>query len=526
MGKYTTFTSVVAILAWLATGCHTTETITRRSELTGRHIGQITVLTKDSVRYVLDRYGLNDSTLGGTGIATRHSTREFFSGSIPLSDIQYIQGSQDAEFKTVVAVAAAGIVSYYALSALGGESHISATGVTTYHSPWGSGGGGGGSCPYIYSCNGTGRVLEAEAFGIAWGKGLEMSTLHVLPSLAENDGMLSVELTNERPETHYYNAVTLYAVEAAPNVTVVADPYHELWPLVHPQAPLRASDGAGDDVLESIARIDGNYWESNLPGTSSGREFEDVLEIELPRPPCASDGTIVIRAINTRIIDVVLAQLGRLVGDDQLEFINALEHDPEVIALLQDWTEEASLKVDLWEGGRWCPAGRILPEANTVPFTRGLRLSARSADGATVKVRLRALADVWRIDGVAVDWTPAKKLQTVVVPLVSAIGPDNADVSSLLAAPDDRYLVMFPGQSVSLTYSPVRPVSGGKVTYAIDVRGYLHEWMKATPPEPEVVPASFTGWGAKLLAIKSLLRSKGLLLPSLYAQWKEDRQDK
>ena len=73
--------------------------------------------------------------------------------------------------------------------------------------------GGGGSCPYIYSWDGNDYKLEGEAFGTALGRALETQTSIVLKDLKSSDNRLKLKLTNERPETHFFNDIKLVAIE-------------------------------------------------------------------------------------------------------------------------------------------------------------------------------------------------------------------------------------------------------------------------------------------------------------------------
>ncbi len=502
----------------LASGCQSNETIIRRPQLAALHgKGPLTILTKDTTRYQLESFAVTDSELSGSGTVTRRDVVTPFTGSIPFTEVSYIQRPQTDAFKTIIALTAGTFTAYYFLSSTTGDANMSASGLVTYHGPYT--GGGGSSCPYIYSVTGAGRTLEGEAFGVAWGKGLEFSTLHVLSHASEESGSVRMIVTNERPETHYHNAVALYAVTTGEGVSVVADPEHHLWPVSHLLGPLKASDRYRRDVLESLARIDGAYWTGDLPDRSPSDGFEDEIEIELPRPPQAAEGSLVIRAINTPFIEVVLERLTELLGDDQLEFAQALDSDPELIGCLRDWTRESSLRVSLWDGNRWCDQGEVLPEATQVPFTRLVRIQTGAPTSDVVRVRLRALADVWAIDAVGIDWTDASPLSPVRCPLIRATGPGGAEVSPQLNAADNLYVTVLPGGSIELAFRGIRCSSREKTTYAFADQGYLHEWLKSAPPR--VIPAVAGSWGAKLAFLKTLLRMKNLLLPPIYDRWQD-----
>ena len=97
--------------------------------------------------------------------------------------------------------------------------------------------------------------------------------------------------------------------------------------------------------------------------------------------------------------------------------------------------------------------------------------------GNTVKLRLTALADVWKIDAINLDWTKVKKLDKKVVPLLSVDGQLSENQVELIHEKDDRYAILLPSQNIDLTYAKQRAPTGKKLCYALDVGGYLYDWF-------------------------------------------------
>ncbi len=181
--------AVVGILLALNGGCTSVTNITHRSQLENSvTTGEITVLTKDGVTYRLRNYALKDSLLIGTSIAEKNGVKVASLQTLKLAEIKYIRTENSNFFKTIVAVGATTFFAGTALSYMEGNEGFSVNEVYKYYSPYG-GGGGGTSCPYIYSWNGNRYVLDAEAFGVALGKGLEMTTRSALTSLREENGL-------------------------------------------------------------------------------------------------------------------------------------------------------------------------------------------------------------------------------------------------------------------------------------------------------------------------------------------------
>ena len=246
----------------LLAGCLSTKTITKRSELLSlSRDARVKVLCPGDTVYDLKNVRLIDSVILGEGTATINGNVREFAGGINLSSIQYMQSSRGDAFKTIIAVGAVGFVGLTAAAYLGYSDNtpFSAGASVTWYDPRAkssSGSGGrGSSCPYVYSWDGMRYVLDGEAYSVAWGKALEMETTTMLPSLQPANGEVRVRLTNERPETHYYSALSLVAVESDESAAVVPDVYGGLWQVHRIEPPLKATDGGRLDVLDRLGAV-------------------------------------------------------------------------------------------------------------------------------------------------------------------------------------------------------------------------------------------------------------------------------
>ncbi|HEU4787912.1 MAG TPA: hypothetical protein VFS57_10895, partial [Gemmatimonadaceae bacterium] len=111
-------------------------------------------------------------------------------------------------------------------------------------------------------------------------------------------------------------------------------------------------------------------------------------------------------------------------------------------------------------------------------------------DARSAKIRLRFVADNWRIDQIVIAGTvtrpqvTAVALSDVVVPTPqSGAGParDTAALSALSDA-DDRYLETRPGQRMTLEFRTRVPPSSSDstTTYMIVWQGWYREWIRGS----------------------------------------------
>jgi hypothetical protein len=521
------------LIALATNSCSYSEKVSRRSQLANPiETGAISVMTTQKSIYKLGNYKVMDSTIVGTGFLDDGKRTIPFTGEIQFSDIAYVQVQKSSFWLGLVRVGAVAVLGATAIGSFDGKDGLSITPVVTHHY-------GGSSCPFIYGWNGADYILEGEAFATAWGQALEMNTCTVLPSLKERKGELSVRITNERPETHYINAVNLVAVETDADAEVCADPQNTLWPVYSTIPPVRAHGQIRDDILTTLRRKDGKCWESESVPETGETQYRDVVDVVFLKPPSQEEATLVIHAINTRIFDAVMRTVSQSMGDELLAFVDAVEHDPEMIALLKHWLEESSLKASLWNGSGWEPIGTLLPEANEIPFSRVIRFNARAITGDSVKIRLTSLADVWKFDAVGIDWSPVHPLTTRPVPLISARGPNGKDLAETLTHADDQYAVVLPPEKVDITFQSlqacakgVRPPSvglvsafgghpGKKTVYALNVQGYLHEWFPESRDQSQFMLVNQMKRETKIAFLKNLLKHESIFLPLLYSEWRQ-----
>lgn len=519
MSRAIAFAALVAALL-AASGCGTSKKIASRIELANlASTRDMTVYAEGHQTYELRNHALVDSVIRGTGTVSNGRREAPFDGAIPLTSIHAIKTGSKSLMKGL-AVAGVTVLFVKALADGNGSDHgLRAMEETRYNSPsWG--GGGGESCPYVYAWNGERYVLEAEPFGVGLGKALELTTVHLLPSAHAENGLVRLRLTNERQETHYVNSLDLFAIDLGAAPAAVLDDRGKAWPLSHPEAPAAISDQSGRDILAEVASIDGRSWECDASALAAGSGYEDVLDLAFVRPSRVPTGSLVLTGINTSLSTAVFGHMCRVVGDQAPELMHAIETDPELIASLRTYLDDASLKASVWNGSEWETAGSFRPEANAVTFTRGLRIRVPEAAGDTVRIRLRGMADVWKVDALSMDWTDAYPLPMERVELLSAIGPEGEDVRDLIGRDDNRYAILVPPDRVELTYAAV---SRARVVYAVAGRGYLHEWIPQGTESGLVTPISWVPEERRIDFLKELMKHRELALEPVYQEWRQTR---
>lgn len=480
---------------------------------------RVQLLDAQNREYLLTITSVDSSDVSGFGKVRPYGGQSWqdWRGSVPLDSIRFVRMRGHSFLKGVIMVGTVAILIKNASQIVESQNPTMEPKIT-YPS------GSGESCPFIYAHNGRRYVLEGEAFSVAMGRALEMTTRTLLPDLAPLNGKLRVELSNERLETHYINRVNLLAADIPAARQAVLDNFNHLMVFSALAQPAAARDASGRDIRKQTALFDGQFWQTGSKKTASGRRFEDRLEFRFPAPDTAHQATLVVRAINTELSAEVFRLLSRFLGNQTMAFVAASESDPALIARLKSWQAMSSLRAAVLTASGWQAVGAIFPEANEVPFRRAIHFLIPETAVRPLRVRLTSLSDVWKIDGVGIAWDAEPVARTLPVPLLSASGPQQSDSRQLIRQADAAYVTLLPPQKLQLVFAAPAPAPPGKQrVYVLDVRGYLHEWM---PPEPaadnglfRLVPDRY-----KLAILKWALRHPGIFLPPVYRQWQARRR--
>lgn len=503
----------------LLSGCYSVHEISNYKDLgDARRDGEIQIVMRDTTVFYVDKFTYSDSSINIRGVKKKSDIQTEYEGSLNFKDISYIQGPSSNFMQGVLLVGATGLIIGYGAPIITNTSGIETIVKIVY--PTYS--GGGGSCPYIYSWDGNNYKLEGEAFGTALGKELETETSIVLRDIKSSDNRLKLKLSNERPETHFFNNIKFLAVETDKNETVYADNHNLLCAVKKRKNIFKAFDQNKTEITD-LFFDDDNYWKSDLSSAKPESEFEDQIIIELKNIDKVDSISLMISVINSEISSIVFSYLQKLLGDEFANFTNAAETDPEVIEILKRTLYRSSLKLDIWNGNEWKYSDLIYPEANQVEFKKLVRLPVIKTDNDIMKIRLRCLSDVWEIDAICYDDSPLNSLIIIHQPeLLNYQSDAQSNLNSILDK-DELYSKLLPGQSIQLEYGTVDVPKNRKLTYAITVGGYLYEWL--------IDNSAVTGDGIKNLStstpkmvmVKEMLKNIDSIVPMIYSEWKKNK---
>jgi hypothetical protein len=508
------FSFSVLVIILIGGGCSGTYDTTKKSELQQlRGKGPIRVLTVDSLLYTFETFSFTDSILSGQGILKRNGFVTQFEGSVPFRRIAFIERIEISYWKPVWMIPMlAGIISSFKTMLEGSTS----TKFEIHRS---------GSCPFVYAYDGKEFKLEAEAFGTSISKAFEAQTFSLLTFLTPINGLLTVQVRNERPETHLLNSVQLFAADAGIASATVLDINNKLWPVHDANPPSAAHDHSGKDILPDIRRKDGRYWKSDLAHIAPFSGFRDQLELQFDLPQGASDATLIIHAVNTDLITEAYRSVSTILGDATMEFYHALEQDSQLQSEIREWIRECGLRIEVEHGTIWEEAGIMTPEANVAPFSRAVRISNLKSFQSPLHVRLSSLTDVWRIDAASIDFSPVQPLSMHSLEMISVNSSDKNNWENAIKSNDSSYALILPPNYISIQFDSVPVLKMQKPVYILATQGYLYEWFPKPKESSENLIANEMPSGDRVAMLKLIIQQKDLFLPPIYARWQSGTEE-
>jgi hypothetical protein len=301
------------------------------------------------------------------------------------------------------------------------------------------------SCPFVYSFDGERYVLDSETFGGAIFRAAQRTDWDNLDHLREVDGTYRLKITNELKETQYIDEIKLLVVDHPRGTEVVPAFSGDLYVLSAPQAPTKAVDFRGSDVLALVRARDGDFWISDPFGRDPDNKAQvrDGLVVEFARPPDASFAKLAVNVQNTLWASYLQGQMLELHGRELKNWYDLMNRSGEARqALQQVMIREGMLLIKIWDGQSWQPAGFVWEVGPSLPKDQVVRLDLTNIPGRVLRLRLESTAGFWMINSIQADFSSDPPLQITVLSAIQAVDQMGRDLKDLLQDDDGRHYVM------------------------------------------------------------------------------------
>ncbi len=318
----------------------------------------------------------------------------------------------------------------------------------------------GGSCPFIYSEDGTSASFEGEIYSGATAIPLERNDYLPLKSIKPVDGLYKIKLANEVKEIQNTNLTELLVFDHSPETAIMVDKYGKSHTLTDIKKPLSASDCYGRSLGEELSGYDSLRYISQVLRDPI---LKDTISLSFEKPQNATSARLVVSGKNTMWLDFMFVKFTDLFGN---------RYD--------NWKEKRNQKSQeellKWSFDQGMPLAVYIETASGLKFADYFNLPGPMADKADVlnldlsgvtgdKVNIKLVAGLlfWDIDFAAMDFSDDHELVKTIVPLSSATDENMKNVSQLLLRDDDLYLIQPEvTNETSVTFAAPPSCSGKK----------------------------------------------------------------
>lgn len=464
--------TLVAVVAYLP-GCYSAVIVPRDQGLSDPTYEIAQVVTNDGMVVKFKTEGAYRPSVENdvlTGV-----TKSGVEVMIPLSEIRTVYVSRLDGARTAVLALGLAAVAALIISAITSEPEPPAPPDTVY------------SCPFVYSHDGRGYVLDGEPYGGAICEGLARTDLCELEHLLGLDGEYRLVVANELDETQYVDELTLLIVDHTADVCVVPDAAGGFHTVRSPIPPSVATDQHGRDQLVWLDEKDPLLWVSDAAHKDPERtaDLRDSLFLTFPKPPDASSAKLVVNGCNTTWSSQMLKRVSELWGDGVDEWYEALAGDEwrGRLGAVYDREELTMLHVRILEDGHWVRRGTIHGGGPYVSEDRVVLLDLSGVTGDELSILLTPPVNFWTLNSLAMDYSDDAGVEVTRVTASSAVADDGTDIAALLRAADREYYVAPEyRQCADLVFREPPPREGLERTVFAQATGYYDIHMTAFGP--------------------------------------------
>ncbi|MBP1927333.1 putative repeat protein (TIGR02543 family)/prepilin-type N-terminal cleavage/methylation domain-containing protein [Sedimentibacter acidaminivorans] len=380
----------------------------------------------------------------------------------------------------------------------------------TLYAHWSS---SGGSCPFVYSFDGTDYNFEHESIPFSISKALETTSYGTLRKLESKDGIYNVRIAENLDEKSFINGFSLYAVDYPRDsdveyvkVDIDGNPHT----IAEKQYPLRIEEKVtGNDVLYEVT-TDGVLAGTDVRQMNT-KDFMSIYEVEFNKPSSEAE-------LGKFMISVQKSYFTTILGEYYLDKVNA-KNDfwllekllglPLIENRFEDFMKVITMNVEVWDGKKWIEqgnikAGRDLMEEFLVPID----LSLIDPNTDKVIIRLSHGAGLFEIESVSMDYSINQIDRVRELKISSALFNEETDVySDFKKHNDNKRTKLIKGDIIDLEYVAPELDENMNRGYYVALTGYYY----MDPEIREVSDILESGDKSTITNIKTILDSiKGI----------------
>ncbi|MEM5790521.1 MAG: discoidin domain-containing protein [Candidatus Aenigmatarchaeota archaeon] len=341
---------------------------------------------------------------------------------------------------------------------------------------------GGGSCPFIYSWNGSDYVFEHEAYPFAVIKVAETTTYDRLHSLKEDKGELKIKIEQVLRERDWTDSFKLFAIEHPGNDSFVMPDYNGNYHTIkNLTEPISCTEHlSGKDCLKEVKYFDDLAWRDSVKQANVRNEstLRNWIVLEFPKPENASKAKLFFSTMKQKTItnewEYYIDQIGENFWDFWQWFTSYIPLLNKIFQklYLNMYEREIKQHIQIWDGEKWIEQGSI-SAGDSLWDDFLIILDISKVKGNKLKIRFYQTTGHYTVNYVAIDYSEDEPMKVKEIKPYYAVKNGKENVLDLLLENDEKYAFLLPNDTIELRYKA--PEKGEwKTDYAISTKGYYN----------------------------------------------------
>jgi len=329
------------------------------------------------------------------------------------------------------------------------------------------------SCPFIYVNNGGEYVFTGELYPGVLTANQQRDDYLALPNLEETNYEYRIKITNELKEIQHTDLVQLIEIMHPENVKVLLDANgkpHTFSKLIAPYSVM--VDNLNGDTGPVLAKDNTSYLFNTALNTNSSKR---AIEMTFKKPEQVAKAKLYLTVKNSLWLDYVFGKFNEKFGTYYPQFQKDQQEAPKENSI--KWMNEQSIPLSVYV--KTITGWDLVERLNTVgPMASrdiAVPIDMTNLTGNEVVIRLETGFMFWEVDYAGIDFTENSKVTINYINPSLAVDGDEKDVTKLLLAEDQNYLVQpNVGDEVVVHFKAFETKPTVVKTFFLKNRGYYN----------------------------------------------------
>lgn len=342
------------------------------------------------------------------------------------------------------------------------------------------------SCPFVYTGDGEGFTFTGEMYGGAIYPSLERDDYMPLPDFKPADGQYHIRISNELLEKQYTNLANLIVVEHPSSSSALVDKNGNIQTITQFENPHLATTTTNKDIESLVLKKDSISYLFD-EDINDGKDLSGLI-LSFKKPKNSKSGKLILSAKNSFWLDYVYGKFNEQFGT----YYNTFAEKQKKVKSqnLNQWSLKQNIPLSVFieteTGWKFVDYFNSIGPLASRDVIMPIDLS--EIKGENVKIKLECGFMFWEVDYAAMDFTENIPVKISEIAATSARDENGRDVSSLIAATDNKYLIQPEiGNVATIAYAATAPqIQGNVQSVFLHSRGY-YEYVRSYENMPNIL---------------------------------------